>query len=177
MKYVALLRGINVGGHSKVEMARLKVLFESLGFRDVYTYINSGNVIFSTTDSRPALIPKIEQAIEREFALTVRVILRSEGSIKKLCASIPEAWTNDKTQKTDVMFLWPDIDDPQILTQLPINPDIERVMYIEGAIVWNIDRDNASRSGAIKIIGTNLYKLMTVRNINTVRKLLLLVHR
>ena len=48
MTYVALLRGINVGGNNKVEMARLKKVFESLGFINVRTYINSGNVIFDT---------------------------------------------------------------------------------------------------------------------------------
>lgn len=171
MVYVALLRGINVGGKTKVEMPRLKAVFESLGCRNVLTYINSGNVIFS--DSRPAkeLVPLITRAITKEFGIEIRVLLRDSDNISTLCGKIPQNWTNDKEQKTDVLFLWDEIDTKDILSKLKINPDIETARYIAGALAWNVGRENITRGGAIKIIGTDLYKHMTVRNINTVRKL------
>lgn len=171
MIYVALLRGINVGGNHKVEMAQLKILFEGLGCTEVRTYINSGNVIFK--DERPinTLEPLIETAIEERFGFKVRIVLRDSQNIAMLCQEIPVDWTNGAEQKTDVMFLWEEVDSPDALSQLVIKPEIERVQYLPGAIIWNIDRENVARGSGVKIIGTDLYKHMTMRNINTVRKL------
>jgi uncharacterized protein (DUF1697 family) len=171
MTYVALLRGINVGGNSKVEMPRLKKLFESLGCKDVATYINSGNVIFNDARTAAKLVPLIEQAIGKEFGLQIRVVLRDAANIRRLCREIPTDWTNDIVRKTDVMFLWDEIDNKDILDKVVIKPDIENVLYIDGALVWNIGRENVTRGGGVKLIKTDLYRHMTVRNINTVRKL------
>lgn len=171
MVYVALLRGINVGGNTKVEMPRLKALFEKSGSKKVSTYINSGNVIFEDTRTVQEFVPLIEKAIAKEFGLNVRVILRDRENIKKLCQEIPDEWTNDKEQKTDVLFLWDEIDSPEIMSKIKINPAIEKALYIDGALVWNIGRENITRGGGIKLIKTDFYKHMTARNINTVRKL------
>lgn len=174
---MALLRGINVGGKSRVEMARLKASFETLGCHDVSTYINSGNVIFR--DDRPSseLVPLIEKAIAKEFGLPVRVVLRSLPNIQKLCEKIPSDWANDQEQKTDVLFLWDEIDSEDILDKVRINAEIENARYIGGALVWNIGRENVTRGGAIKLIKTDLYRHMTIRNINTVRKLYELMNK
>lgn len=171
MVYVALLRGINVGGNSKVDMPRLKALFEDLGCKNVSTYINSGNVIFEDNRSPNELDTLIEGGIEKEFELKVRVVLRDFQNIRKLCQEIPADWTNDTKQKTDVLFLWDEIDDGDILNKIRINPEIENVLYIDGALVWNIGRENVTRGGGIKLIKSEFYKHMTARNINTVRKL------
>ncbi|HYH36258.1 MAG TPA: DUF1697 domain-containing protein [Candidatus Saccharimonadales bacterium] len=171
MVYVALLRGINVGGKSRVEMARLKIVFENLGCGNISTYINSGNVIF--TDDRPIkkLTPLIEQAVAEEFKLAVPVVLRDRPDIEKLCQKIPADWTNDLAQRTDVLFLWDEIDSEDVMQKIRLNPDIETARYLPGALVWNIGRENVTRGGMARLIGTDVYKLMTIRNINTVRKL------
>lgn len=171
MNYVALLRGINVGGNSKVEMARLKEAFEELGYKNVRTYINSGNVIFSTTENPVTTRKKIEKTIEDTFGFYVKVVLRDESNLKSLNTNIPASWVNDSTMKTDIMFLWEDFDKPGILQELSIKPGIDDVRYLSGAIVWQVDRKNVTKSGLLKIIGTPLYKHMTVRNVNTLRKL------
>jgi len=171
MVYVALLRGINVGGKTRVEMSRLKALFVSLGCGEVVTYINSGNVIFSDDRSANKLTPLIETAIEKEFKLPVRVVLRDRDNIARLAGEIPSDWTNDAEQKTDVLFLWSEIDDKSILDKVIIRPHIENVRYIDGALVWNTSRQNATRSSLLRLAGTDLYKQVTIRNINTVRKL------
>jgi uncharacterized protein (DUF1697 family) len=175
MMYVALLRGINVGGNAKVEMPRLKRVFEALGSQTVSTYINSGNVIFSDERSSADLQPAIERAIYDEFKLHVPVVLRSKTQIDAICQEVPPQWTNDTEQKTDVMFLWPEVDDPSVMQKVVINPAIENVRYIDGALVWNIARANVTKGNGIKLIKTDLYKYMTIRNINTVRKLNILM--
>lgn len=171
MKYVALLRGINVGGNSKIEMLRLKTVFESLGHTEVITYINSGNVIFVSDEQASKLVTKIEQAITQEFNLNVPVIIRDKANIMALVQSIPDSW-NNKEQKTDVMFLWDEIDGPDITSQIVAKPEIgETIRYESGALLWNIDRKNVTKSAVLRLAGTPLYKQMTVRNVNTVRKL------
>lgn len=171
MVYVALLRGINVGGKSKVSMAGLKASFESAGCEAVSTYINSGNVIFG--DERPAkeLFPLIEEAIFKDFGFKVPVVIRTLDNINHLCQKIPKSWTNDSEQKTDILFLWDEIDNPDITTKIVINSKLENVLYLPGALVWNIGRDNVTKGSGIKLIKSDIYRQMTARNINTVRKL------
>jgi len=96
--YVALLRGVNVGGRGKVDMRELKVQFEQLGCSDVSTYINSGNVIFRDRRAASTLTRLLEKELGR------RVALRSLAQIQALCKCIPSDWRNDKEQKTDVGF-------------------------------------------------------------------------
>jgi uncharacterized protein (DUF1697 family) len=171
MVYVALLRGINVGAKTRVEMLKLKAVFESLGCEHVSTYINSGNVIFSDSRAAKKLAPLIEKAIEKKFRLPVRIVLRDLKNIQKLCKEIPASWSNDQEQKTDVLFLWDEIDSPNILDKVVVKPEIENARYIAGALVWNIGRQNVTRGGGVKLIKTDFYRHMTARNINTVRKL------
>lgn len=171
MKYVALLRGINVGGKATVPMLALKEVFAKLAFANVKTYINSGNVIFESDADSQQLASLIEGAITKQFKLAVPALVRPQTNIALLCAKIPASWTNDNEQKTDVMFLWDDIDDESILQKVSINPAIENALYLPGALVWNIGRDNVTRGGGIKLIKTDIYTKMTVRNVNTVRKL------
>jgi len=77
-RQIALLRGVNVGGHKKVEMARLRALMESLGYRDVRTYVQSGNVVFSGAKRSEA---HLEQALEKEFGFAVPVVLRTRDEL------------------------------------------------------------------------------------------------
>lgn len=172
MKYVALLRGINVGGNRKVEMVKLKLTFETLGFSNPRTYINSGNVIFeSPLEDTIKVCHDIEKAIEKDFGFAVPVLIRNLTEIGVLITNLPETWVNNAEMRCDVMFLWPEADSSEILLQIPHNPKIEDVVYYPGTVVWRIDRDKVRRGQVVKIIGTTMYKKLTVRNVNTVRKL------
>jgi uncharacterized protein (DUF1697 family) len=172
VRYVALLRGINVGGGSRVEMARLKTCFEGLGYTRVRTYINSGNVLFeSRAKDRRRLSRRIEVAIEREFGFPVRVLPRSDAEIDRLVKAIPRTWVNDDRMRCDVMFLWPDVDSRAVLREVPAQRGLEDLRYVAGALLWRIDRADVSKSRVGRMIGTELYRSLTIRNVNTVRKL------
>lgn len=171
MTYVALLRGINVGGKNKVEMARLRRLFEGLGHDDVRTYINSGNVIFEPGDSNRDPTGPISNAIEAEFGFPVAVLVRDLQTVERVETAIPDHWKTDKTMRCDIMFLWDEINDPSILDQLPVRDGIDNVVYVDGAVIWQVDAANLTRSGRSRIVGGQLYKSCTVRNANTVRKI------
>ena len=176
MVYVALLRGINVGGSNKVEMKKLKAVFETAGMADVRTYINSGNVIFETKRrDRHGLVRDIEVAIGKRFGFHVKVLLRDINRLRSVVKAIPARWTNDAKTKCEVMFLWDDVAHPSVVKQLTIKPDIDDVRYASGSLIWRVDRKHVTRSGMQKLVGTPLYKQMTIRNCNTTRKLLSLM--
>jgi uncharacterized protein (DUF1697 family) len=167
-KYVALLRGINVGGNNKVEMKKLKAVFENIGFQHVSTYINSGNVIFET--DKTDLEKMIETALHKNFNFPIRVVVRDAENIQKVCAALPNNWTNDTEQKTDILFLWDHYDNKKTI-ELIKTTDVDTLMYVSGAILWNVARTNYNKSGMHTFIGSEVYKHMTARNVNTVRKL------
>lgn len=172
MIYVALLRGINVGGNNKVNMPQLKAAFERIGLENVRTYINSGNIVFRDTSNAPGkLVDLIERTIHEEFGFRVSVLIRDINAIRTVIEALPDDWSNGQTMKCDVLFLWDDIDQEDILNQLIVKPGIDTVRYVPGAILFAVDRTNVTKSGLMRLIGTPLYKRMTIRNCNTTRKL------
>jgi uncharacterized protein (DUF1697 family) len=178
MLYLALLRGINVGGKNKVDMRTLKESFENAGMTDVQTYINSGNVIFrSNVRNRDALARKLEAAIKKDFRLDIKVLIRDRPAMRRLGKALPAKWTNDDNMRCDVLFLWKDFDRPSVTRDIKHRPELEDVVYVPGAIIWRIDRADQMRSGLQKVVGSDLYKGVTIRNANTARKLLELMER
>ncbi|HZG75477.1 MAG TPA: DUF1697 domain-containing protein [Paenibacillus sp.] len=178
MRYVALLRGINVGGNNKIEMKRLKASFERAGMQDVCTYLNTGNVVFeSDAASRTELAAVLESAILDDLSLAIPVLVRSVEDVAAVLAAVPAHWTNDERMRSEVMFLWDDVDAYAALAQLPARPGIDTTLAAPGALLWSVDRGNVTRSGMSKLIGTELYARMTIRNLNTARKIYELMHR
>lgn len=172
MVFVALLRGINVGGKTRVEMARLKQVIESLGCQKVKTYINSGNVIFEDNRPESVLQQIVSQAIETEFGFPVAVQLRSRAQIAALVKAIPKDWTNDSEYKSDVLFMDDTLSETKVRPFVKVNPNIlERTTSTNTEIIWNIARKDATRGRLATIIGTDVYKHITIRNVNTVLKL------
>lgn len=172
MVYVALLRGINVGGNNKIDMKQLKVTFEEAGLNNVITYINTGNIIFTDdTRSTEQLSELLEEAILRDFGLPIKVMIRSLDAIQTIMDALPAHWINDPSMKSDVLYLWDDVNEESVIEKLIIKPDIDRVIYVNGAILWSFDKEHAGKSGMSKIIGTKLYQRVTVRNVNTARKI------
>jgi uncharacterized protein (DUF1697 family) len=173
MTYVALLRGVNVGGTGTISMKELAAVFEATGMTSVRTYINSGNVIFqSQVDDAARLAATLEDAIEKRFDFAVCVVVRSRDEMAAIVAAISADWTNDAAMRCDVFFLWPEADRPSVVELLPHDPAVDDVRYVPGAVIHRVDRENVMKSKITRIVGTPLYKQMTIRNCNTARKLL-----
>lgn len=170
--YVALLRGINVGGNNMISMKSLKASFEALGFKDVATYINSGNILFKSkqADARK-LEGKIEKMLVAEYNLACRVVVRSAAEMASLIKTLPKEWTGDKEWRYNVMFLRHTIDSQDILKALNARPDIEQVTYVPGTLLWSAHVKDLARTAMVKIASHKLFQEMTVRNLNTTRKL------
>ena len=172
MRYVALLRGINVGGKTLVKMAELRACLETLGLDDVSTYIASGNVLFETdTDDADALATTIEAAIEERFELPVKVVVLDRRAYARIVKAIPKPWIGDKALRANVAFVRPGTDAKAVVRDLEPDPAIEEVRAINGAILWATRRDALNRSVMRKLIAGAAYKELTVRNLNTTLKL------
>lgn len=172
MTYVAFLRGVNVGGNSIVSMAVIKQALTDLGMSGVRTYINSGNVIFSTRAADVGrLTARIEAALEQPTGTAIRVLVLDCAALKRLVATIPHDWVDDRTMRTYVLLLWRELDDRNILERLPSKDGVDELRYTPGAVIWRVDRENVSRSRMNRLVGTPIYKKITVRSANTMRKL------
>src|SRR3982750_167755 len=145
--FVALLRGVNVGGNSMISMRALKESFETMGFPHVTTYINSGNVIFTTKGDDPRkLETKIEQMLSKDFQLTSKVVVRSLSEMEELVKSLPRSWNGDSGWRYNVIFLRHSIGAKEILAELPANSDIEKIVYRPGALLWSAQVSELSRT-------------------------------
>jgi uncharacterized protein (DUF1697 family) len=171
MRVVALLRGVNIGGH-KIDMAHLRRLLSNLGFEDVQTYLQSGNAVFTTEgDAGTGLTDKLEEAIEAEFGFACRVILRDAVQLAACMADDP---------------LLPIAIDPSrhlvgFLSGPPVGEGARELMAADyGADRLHIGRDHlymwcpngVSKSPFFKInFDRSLGVAVTARNWNTVTKL------
>ena len=171
--FVALLRGVNVGGKNMISMSALKTSFEKLGFKDVSTYINSGNILFKSKglDARK-LEKKIEQMLSKEYKLGSNVVVKSYAEIEKLVSSLPKNWNGDKAYRFNVMFLRHTVDSQDMLTGLEPNKDIEEVVvYRQGALLWSSLLCELNQTTMAKVSNKKAFQEVTVRNLNTTLKL------
>ncbi len=170
--FVALLRGVNVGGNNMISMRALKESFERMGFAQVTTYINSGNIIFVTKeDDARKLETEIERMLAKEYELNSKVVIRSLPEMEELVKRLPRSWNGDTSWRYNVIFLRHTIDSEEILTDLPTKSDIEEVIYRPGALLWSALVSDINRTKWAKFATGKMYKETTVRNLNTTKKL------
>jgi len=172
MKYVLLLRGINVGGRNKVSMADLKDAITGLGYENVITYINSGNIIFDTTENIGVVNDKISQILNSYPFKINKVILTKQEYIEEL-KNLPSWWNNDFYRK-DVLFYSEDIDFSSIkerINNMPLNE--ENVYFGKRAIFWGkFNEKNYLKTAYHKyLIKESFYKAVTIRNGRTFMKI------
>jgi uncharacterized protein (DUF1697 family) len=169
-RYVAFLRGINVGGKNSVPMVRLRAVLEELGFADVATYIASGNVILDSERSAGETGALIEEALPREFALhdgRVRVLVLAQGQLQAIVDNRPEGFGSQPDRyHSDAIFLM-GIEATDAMAVFDPRPGVDAVWPGEGVIYSQRLSAERTRSRLSKIIGTPAYKSMTIRNWNT----------
>lgn len=124
-KYISILRGINVGGKRKILMKDLKELYQNLGFSDVETYIQSGNVIFNSDSDRNEISDRIEKAILEKYAFEVPVIIRTKEELLNIQSSNPFIkLEEDKENLINNLHL-------TFLESIPTTENIEKAKEIE----------------------------------------------
>lgn len=176
MKYIALLRGINVGGNNKVSMAELKECFESLGFKNVSTYINSGNVLFESSEkNKVELVKQCEDIIESHYGFHVVCSVITAIELADAIKNAPKWWGLPGTDKHNALFVIAPATAEEIMEEVgEAKPEYEKVAARGPVIFWTAQFKTFGRTRYSKIVGTKAYQSITIRNANTARKLVVL---
>jgi uncharacterized protein (DUF1697 family) len=175
--YVALLRGINVGGKNLIKMPALKAAFEGEGFGDVSTYIQSGNVLFSTSESRSAaLTDRIEEMLATSFDYVPTVVVRSKRQMGAIVDGAPKTFGSRPAEyRYDVIFLKEPLTARNAIAEVPTNPAVDTAHAGTGVLYFSRLTAKATASRLGKIVGSPIYPSVTIRNWNTTTKLLSLM--
>lgn len=170
--FVALLRGVNVGGNNMISMASLKASFEKIGFDEVATYINSGNILFKAREADARKLERrIEAMLAQQHQLACKVVVRSLTEMATLVKSLPATWNGDSRWRYNVIFLHHTIDSENVLRDLAPKPEIEEVVYRPGTLLWSAQVSQITRTSMLKLSARKTFQHMTVRNLNTTKKL------
>ena len=173
--YLALLRGINVGGKNKVPMAALTQLLEKIGLEDVRTYIQSGNAIFRSKLTAQAIARKIEEGLTSHFKLDdalIKVLVLSHKQLKAVIDERPKGFGDEPTKyHSDAIFLM-DIDGDEAFALFSPREGVDRVWQGNGVVYSQRLSAERTKSRLSKIVASPLYKSMTIRSWQTTQKLL-----
>ncbi len=180
MQYVALLRGINVGGKNKISMSELKTCFEKLGLDNVKTYINSGNVIFESSKSSGEIARQIEKSLPTLFKLDselIKVLVLSADDLHAIIKKAPSGFGTEPTKyHSDAIFLM-DITPKDALTVFSPREGVDAIWPGTGVIYSRRLSAERTKSRLGRIVGTAPYKSMTIRSWSTTLKLAALMER
>jgi uncharacterized protein (DUF1697 family) len=170
-QYVALLRGINVGGKNIIKMVALKACLESHGFEAVTTYIQSGNVLFKARGSE--LTRRMEDALAKTFKYRASVVLRSRQQMQDIAAQAPESFGSLPAQyRYDVLFLKEPLTATVAMKSVPTKPGVDQAQAGPGVVYFSRLISRATQSQLSRIVSLPIYQSMTIRNWNTTTKLL-----
>ena len=177
--YLALLRGINVGGKNIIKMADLKASFESMGFSDVRTYIQSGNVVFASVEKDNAkLTDRIQKALSKRFNYTSRLVLVAHSEMKKIVAGAPKGFGDDPdAYRYDVIFLKEPLTPAKAMEQVSVREGVDQAYMGKYVLYFSRLVSRATQSHLNKIILLPMYQNMTIRNWNTTTRLLAIMHK
>ena len=176
MKYIALLRGINISGKNKITMSELKKEFENNNYKNVSTYLNSGNVIFESNLHDIEYITKdIYRIIKHKFNLEIPVFVMSSLELEEVLKNKPSWWgTDNKKIYDNLIFIIPPTNFEEVYNTIgePKN-EIEKIYKYDNYIFWSFDLDNYRKSNWwIKTASTSISDKITIRTANTMKKVL-----
>lgn len=172
-KYIALLRGINVGGKNRVSMKELKELLEENGFQNVFPYINSGNIIFSSDYADEKFLKeKLESLLLDKFNLQLSLMILSSEELIEAYNHAPSWWGTDNESKHNAIFVMPPITASDAMKEVgEAKPEYEKVDSYGNVIFWSAPIKTFSRTRWSKIVGKPVCNQITIRNANTVKNL------
>jgi len=178
-RYVALLRGINVGGKNIIKMTDLRASFEAMGLTEVETYIQSGNVVFtSKAAGKPKLTKTIEAALSKAFAYASRVVLVSADELARVVAEAPAGFGKEPQRyRYDVAFVKEPLTAAEVLPEVPTKPGVDTAEAGAHALYLRRLIAKVTQSRLSKLSQRPVYQSLTIRNWNTTTKLLEMASR
>jgi len=179
IQHLALLRGINVGGNNIIKMADLKACFENMGFTDVVTYIQSGNVLFKSAEKgKTKLVNKIEQVLSERFKYKSRIVAVTQMELKRVVKEAPKGFGKVVDRyRYDVIFLKEPLTPKEAMKNVSIKKGVDTAYAGESVLYFSRLISKAGQSHLTKIILFPVYQNMTIRNWSTTTKLLALMEK
>ncbi len=176
MKYIALLRGINISGKNKISMSELKKVLEENKYQNVVTYLNSGNVIFeSNINDKEAIMQDIYNIVKDKFNLEIPIFIISALELEDILNNNPKWWGTDNKEIYDnLIFIIPPIKYEDVYNTIgEPKKDIEKIKEYNNSIFWSYNLKNYRKSNWWnKTASTNIKDNITIRTANTMRKIL-----
>ena len=172
--YIAFLRGINVGGHHKVPMADLKAECRSLGFGDVITILNSGNIIFTADVKDPKRIEEILSThLENHFGFSIPTIVRTKGSIQKIHAQDPfQGISVTPDKRLYISFLKNKVESELKLPWISEDGSYKILFKQDRMILSVLDLSVSNTPKAMEVVEKNFGKNITTRNWKTIERII-----
>lgn len=176
--YVILLRGINVGGKNKIRMAELKACLQELGFEDVVTYIQSGNVVLRSNLDAISISAQIEVALLEKFTFestVIRVLALEDKAFQEVVAKAPEEFGKDNENYRYYVIFLMGVDSSEAMKQIDVRQGIDEAWQGNRVVYYrlpSLTSPDATKSRLSKVSQTHLYQSITIRNWNTTVKLL-----
>lgn len=173
---VALLRGINVGGRNPVRMADLRACFEADGHTEVSTYIQSGNVLFTTDAPIRTIGERVEAALEERFGIPLVVVVRTHRQLRGVVDDAPPGFGAEPDHyHSDAIFLRAPLTPAKAMKVVQLRDGVDQAWAGRGVLYFARLSELRTRSKLNKIMGTPEYRQMTIRSWSTTTKLLTLL--
>jgi uncharacterized protein (DUF1697 family) len=171
INYLTLLRGINVGGKNVIKMDFLKEIFEKMGFDDVKTYIQSGNVFFKTIEiEKEKLVKKIEEALFKNTNYEIMALVIELSDFKDIIKEIPKEFGNNiKKYKYDVLFLMDTLKPKEIINKIEMVEGEDKIY--EGKKALYVKRFSEKLTGSYIVKALKISPNITVRNLKVTKEL------
>jgi uncharacterized protein (DUF1697 family) len=175
--FVALLRGINVGGKNPVPMTGLREVFADQGATEVETYIQSGNVLFEGSRfGQDTWVERLEAALAERFDYHARVTLRSHQELRAIVDAAPSRFGQDPVAyRSDVVFLLGPSTAAEVVTRMRARDGVDTMTAGDGVVYFERLVARISQTYLNRVVGTPVYQEMTIRSWRTTTTLLRLL--
>lgn len=174
-RYIAFLRGINISGKNKLPMAQLKTIFEELDCKEIKTYGNSGNVVFSSNQNNTdAFIGQIQYEIKKKFNLEIPIGVLSQEKLEHILLNAPDWWGNENKEIYDnLIFILPPTTFDEVFNELKEPKEtLEKIANYKNVIFWSFIRNDYQKTNWwSKTASSQISNKLTIRTANTVKKL------
>lgn len=176
MKYIVLLRGVNISGKNKVSMPKLKQLLEENNYQNVSTYLNSGNIIIeSNINNKELIVENISKIIEFNFNIKIPIYIMTISELEDILNNSPSWWgTTNKEIYDNLIFIIPPTTYEEVYNTIGSpKENIDQIEEYHSTIFWSfVLKDYHKSTWWIKTASTSITNKITIRTANTMKKLL-----
>ena len=181
MKYIVLLRGVNISGKNKVSMPKLKQLLEENNYQNVSTYLNSGNIIIeSNINNKELIIENISKIIEFNFNIKIPIYIMTVPELEDILNNSPSWWgTTNKEIYDNLIFIIPPTTYEEVYNTIGSpKENVDQIEEYHNTIFWSfVLKDYRKSTWWIKTASTSITNKITIRTANTMKKLLQLFQK